>query len=87
MLYLEAEAAGARATGIGCFYDDPVHEVLGIADHALPEPVSLHGWHPGRRHAAHDGARLRMGIALTTYDREETAEIAEIAENKISLRA
>ena len=33
MLYLEAEAAGARATGIGCFYDDPVHEVLGITDH------------------------------------------------------
>ena len=23
MLYLDAEAAGARATGIGCFYDDP----------------------------------------------------------------
>ena len=23
VLYLEAEAAGARATGIGCFYDDP----------------------------------------------------------------
>jgi len=34
-LYLEAEAAGARATGIGCFYDDPVHEVLGIADHSF----------------------------------------------------
>ena len=33
VLYLEAEAAGARATGIGCFYDDPVHDVLGIADH------------------------------------------------------
>ena len=33
VLYLEAEAAGARATGIGCFYDDPVHEVLGIGDH------------------------------------------------------
>ena len=32
-LYLEAEAAGARATGIGCFYDDPVHDALGIADH------------------------------------------------------
>ncbi len=30
VLYLEAEAAGARATGIGCFYDDPVHEVLGL---------------------------------------------------------
>ena len=31
VLYLEAEAAGARATGIGCFYDDAVHEVLGLA--------------------------------------------------------
>jgi SagB-type dehydrogenase family enzyme len=35
VLYLEAEAAGARATGIGCFYDDPVHDVLGIADHSF----------------------------------------------------
>jgi hypothetical protein len=35
VLYLEAEAAGARATGIGCFFDDPVHEVLGIADHSF----------------------------------------------------
>jgi hypothetical protein len=31
VLYLEAEAAGARATGIGCFYDDPVHELLGLS--------------------------------------------------------
>jgi SagB-type dehydrogenase family enzyme len=30
VLYLEAEAAGGRATGIGCFYDDPVHEILGL---------------------------------------------------------
>ena len=30
VLYLEAEAAGARATGIGCFFDDPVHETLGF---------------------------------------------------------
>ena len=30
VLYLEAEAAGVRATGIGCFFDDPVHEVVGI---------------------------------------------------------
>jgi SagB-type dehydrogenase family enzyme len=35
ILYLEAEAAGVRATGIGCFYDDPVHEVLGLEDHAF----------------------------------------------------
>jgi SagB-type dehydrogenase family enzyme len=30
-LYLEAEAAGARGTGIGCFYDDPVHEAAGLS--------------------------------------------------------
>jgi len=35
MLYLEAEAAGVRSTGIGCFYDDPVHEVLGLENHAF----------------------------------------------------
>ena len=35
MLYLESEAAGARATGIGCFYDDAVHDVLGLTDHAF----------------------------------------------------
>jgi SagB-type dehydrogenase family enzyme len=35
MLYLEAEAAGARATGIGCYFDDPVHEVLGIRGHCF----------------------------------------------------
>jgi SagB-type dehydrogenase family enzyme len=34
-LYLEAEAAGSRATGIGCFYDDPVHAVLGLQGHAF----------------------------------------------------
>lgn len=30
VLYLEAEAAGVRATGIGCFFDDPVHEVTAV---------------------------------------------------------
>jgi nitroreductase len=30
VLYLEAEAAGLRATGIGCFFDDAVHELLGL---------------------------------------------------------
>jgi SagB-type dehydrogenase family enzyme len=30
VLYLEAEVAGVRATGIGCFFDDPTHEVLGL---------------------------------------------------------
>lgn len=32
VLYLEAEAAGVRGTGIGCFFDDPVHQVCGLAD-------------------------------------------------------
>ena len=31
VLYLEAEAAGARGTGIGCFYDDAVHELLALS--------------------------------------------------------
>jgi nitroreductase len=35
VLYLEAEAAGTRGTGIGCFYDDPVHDVLGLTGHAF----------------------------------------------------
>jgi SagB-type dehydrogenase family enzyme len=30
VLYLEAEAAGLRATGIGCYFDDPVHQVFGL---------------------------------------------------------
>ena len=34
VLYLEAEAQGVRATGIGCFFDDPVHEVLGLKTNA-----------------------------------------------------
>jgi len=31
ILYLEAEAHGLRGTGIGCFYDDPVHELVGLS--------------------------------------------------------
>ncbi len=31
MLYLEVEAVGVRGTGIGCFFDDEVHRVLGLA--------------------------------------------------------
>ncbi len=30
VLYLEAEAAGLRGTGIGCYFDDVFHELLGI---------------------------------------------------------
>ncbi len=29
-MYLEAEAAGIRSTGIGCYFDDAMHELLGL---------------------------------------------------------
>ena len=32
LLYLEAEAIDRRGTGIGCFFDDEVHALLGIED-------------------------------------------------------
>ncbi|MDO9104654.1 MAG: SagB/ThcOx family dehydrogenase [Methylovulum sp.] len=35
VLYLEAEAAGVRGTGIGCFFDDSVHEIFGIKDNSF----------------------------------------------------
>lgn len=30
VLYLEAEATGLRGTGIGCYFDDAVHDLLGL---------------------------------------------------------
>jgi SagB-type dehydrogenase family enzyme len=33
-LYLEAEAAGVRGTGIGCFFDDEMHRLLGLVGDA-----------------------------------------------------
>jgi len=32
LLYLEAEAAGLAGTGIGCYFDDAVHQLLELAD-------------------------------------------------------
>jgi SagB-type dehydrogenase family enzyme len=32
LLYLEAEAAGLRGTGIGCYFDDAFHDLLGLRD-------------------------------------------------------
>ena len=34
VLYLEAEAAGLRGTGIGCYFDDALHAMLGLSGHA-----------------------------------------------------
>jgi SagB-type dehydrogenase family enzyme len=35
VLYLESEAAELRGTGIGCYFDDALHEMLGIANMQL----------------------------------------------------
>jgi hypothetical protein len=35
VLYVEAEAAGLRGTGVGCFFDDETHEFLGLKSPAL----------------------------------------------------
>jgi len=35
VLYLEAEAIGIRGTGIGCYFDDAFHELLGLSGRAF----------------------------------------------------
>lgn len=35
ILYLEAEAEGYRGTGIGCFFDDDLHELIGISGNEI----------------------------------------------------
>lgn len=35
ILYLEAEAAGIRGTGIGCYFDDLTRQLLGVKDREL----------------------------------------------------
>jgi SagB-type dehydrogenase family enzyme len=37
VLYLEAEAHGMRGTGMGCFFDDVAHELLGFPDDAFQD--------------------------------------------------
>lgn len=42
VLYLEAEAAGIRSTGIGCFLDDQMHRTLGLDDENLEWQILYH---------------------------------------------
>ncbi|MCC6075790.1 SagB family peptide dehydrogenase [Pseudomonas sp. GCM10022188] len=56
-LYLEAEVHGLRGTGIGCFFDDPVHELLGLSGTAWQ---SLYHFTVGR---ALDDARIESAPA------------------------
>jgi SagB-type dehydrogenase family enzyme len=68
VLYLEAEAVEVRATGIGCFFDDPVHRVFGIEDLAFQ---SLYHFTVG---GAVDDPRLTTlapyGTSIDEHDRD-----------------
>ena len=35
VLYLQAEMIGLRGTGIGCFFDDPIHDLLGLTNESF----------------------------------------------------
>jgi len=45
-LYLEAEAAGLRGTGIGCYFDDAVHQVFGLDGTRLQSMYHFTVGHP-----------------------------------------
>src|SRR3989442_87406 len=74
VLYLEAEAQGVRATGIGCFFDDPVHELMGLdvptVQTGLPDDVfqSLYHFTVG---GPREDARLATRAAYHNLDCEE----------------
>lgn len=65
VLYLEAEAAGLRGTGIGCFFDDSVHEMLGIGSRAFQ---SIYHFTVGR---ARTDDRISTQPAYPGRDRDE----------------
>jgi SagB-type dehydrogenase family enzyme len=39
VLYLEAEALDLRGTGIGCFFDDALHQLIGLPEPAASAPL------------------------------------------------
>jgi nitroreductase len=46
LLYLEAEAAGIRGTGLGCFFDEPVHEIFELSGGAYQSIYHFTVGHP-----------------------------------------
>ena len=88
VLYLEAEAAGLRGTGIGCFFDDGMHSLLGLTDRRFPEPVPLHRGRAIGGRAADDAAgvyvrldasQTRLALAQSTWhDRLPGGELRQI---------
>ena len=75
-LYLEAEAAGLRGTGVGCFFDDETHDFLGLK---TPELQTLYHFTVGcaaHRRAHRDTTRLSRqtptkGVPAMTLDLQD----------------
>jgi hypothetical protein len=64
VLYLAAEAAGVRSTGIGCYFDDLFHDLLGLAGDGFQDlyHFTVGGPVEDRRLATHPPyAHLRRG--------------------------
>jgi nitroreductase len=59
VLYLDAEARGLRGTGIGCFFDDAVHALLGLENQRYQ---SLYHFTVGK---ALDDPRIELGPAYS----------------------
>ena len=78
VLYLEAEAANARGTGIGCYYDDPVHEVLGLTG---GEWQSLYHFSAGM---PVEDARLMMAVGYNVANAETFPEWKDGNEFKLA---
>lgn len=66
ILYLEAHAAGLGATGLGCYFDDPVHEQFGLIN---TEWQSLYHFTVGRS----EPDKRIMTLPAYPHSREPTA--------------
>ena len=67
MLYLEAEAAGIQGTGIGCYFDDALHELYGVQDNQWQclYHFTVGGGVPDLRLQTHPPYEHRMRTAAT----------------------
>jgi hypothetical protein len=78
VLYLEAEETGIRSTGIGCYFDDPVHEVFGITS---PQWQSFYHFTVGGQV---EDTRL---TTLPSYDFEEEQMSAPTSSSTLRAKA
>ncbi len=79
VLYLEAEALGLRGTGIGCFFDDALHEAIGLRDARFAIPLSLHRRTCGARRAHPDLSALSQ-----RHNRARTKMTEPVAQERMA---